>query len=88
MPGNYPMPICRCPHLRESGVAEKAVQNVQGQLQGLRTGRATPGLVDQIRVDYYGSPMPINRVAISPTLLLASEGVICRQFRFSCRSPS
>lgn len=42
---------------------EKAVQVLQGQLQGLRTGRATAGLVDSIRVDYYGSSTPIKQVA-------------------------
>jgi ribosome recycling factor len=42
---------------------EKAVSVFQGQLQGLRTGRATPGLVDSIRVDYYGSPTPLKQLA-------------------------
>ncbi len=42
---------------------EKAVSVVQGQLQGLRTGRATPGLVDSIRVECYGSPMPLKQIA-------------------------
>ena len=42
---------------------EKAVQVFHGQLQGLRTGRATPGLVDSIRVDYYGSPTPLKQMA-------------------------
>jgi ribosome recycling factor len=42
---------------------EKAVQIFQGQLQGIRTGRATPGLVDTIRVDYYGSPTPLKQIA-------------------------
>ena len=42
---------------------EKAVLVVQGQLQGLRTGRATPGLVDSIRVEYYGSPTPLKQIA-------------------------
>ena len=42
---------------------EKAVQVVQGQFQGLRTGRATPGLVDSIRVECYGSPMPLKQIA-------------------------
>jgi len=42
---------------------EKAVEVLQKQLQGLRTGRATPGLVDSIRVDYYGSPTPIKQMA-------------------------
>jgi ribosome recycling factor len=42
---------------------EKAVAMLQGQLQGLRTGRATTGLVDSIRVDYYGSPTPLKQIA-------------------------
>ena len=42
---------------------EKAVQVLHGQLQGLRTGRASAGLVDSIRVDYYGSPTPLKQVA-------------------------
>jgi len=42
---------------------EKAVGVLQDQLKGLRTGRATPGLVDSIRVDYYGSPTPLKQLA-------------------------
>jgi ribosome recycling factor len=42
---------------------EKAAQVFSGQLQGIRTGRATPGLVDSIRVDYYGSQTPIKQMA-------------------------
>jgi len=42
---------------------EKACEVFHGQLQGLRTGRATTGLVDSIRVDYYGSPTPLKQVA-------------------------
>ncbi len=42
---------------------EKAVSFLTDQLKGLRTGRATPGLVDSIRVDYYGSPTPLKQLA-------------------------
>lgn len=42
---------------------DKAVSVLQNQLQGLRTGRANPGLVDSLRVDYYGSPTPLKQVA-------------------------
>ena len=42
---------------------EKAAHVFQEQLKGLRTGRATPGLVDGIRVDYYGSPTPLKQIA-------------------------
>lgn len=42
---------------------EKAVSIFHEQLQGLRTGRANPGLVDSIRVNYYGSPTPLKQLA-------------------------
>lgn len=42
---------------------EKAVNVFQDQLQGLRTGRASPGLVDSIKVNYYGSATPLKQVA-------------------------
>lgn len=42
---------------------EKAVQVLQNALLGLRTGRATPGLVDSLRIDYYGSPTPLKQLA-------------------------
>lgn len=42
---------------------DKAVDVFKGQLQGLRTGRATPGLVDSIRINYYGSPTPLKQCA-------------------------
>ena len=34
-----------------------------GELKGLRTGRATPAMLDSIRADYYGSPTPIKNIA-------------------------
>jgi ribosome recycling factor len=42
---------------------EKAVHVLQEQLKGVRTGRATPGLVDSIRVDCYGSATPLKQLA-------------------------
>ena len=42
---------------------EKAVGVFRDELRGLRTGRATPGLVDSIRVEYYGSPTPLKQLA-------------------------
>jgi ribosome recycling factor len=42
---------------------EKALSVLQGQLRGLRTGRATPALVDSLRVEYYGSPTPLKQLA-------------------------
>lgn len=41
----------------------KSLTNFKGELAKVRTGRATPALLDGVRVDYYGSEMPINQVA-------------------------
>ncbi|HEX3313288.1 MAG TPA: ribosome recycling factor [Gemmataceae bacterium] len=42
---------------------EKAIDVFKNELRGLRTGRATPALVDSLRVDYYGSPTPLKQLA-------------------------
>jgi ribosome recycling factor len=42
---------------------EKAANVFRDQLKGLRTGRATPALMDAIRVEYYGQPTPIKQMA-------------------------
>jgi ribosome recycling factor len=42
---------------------EKAVSVFREELRGLRTGRATPALVDSLRVEYYGSPTPLKQLA-------------------------
>ena len=53
---------------------EKAVAVLKTNLAGIRTGRANPGLVDSLRVDAYGSKMPLNQVATihtpEPSLLV------------------
>jgi ribosome recycling factor len=41
----------------------KSVEALKGELQKIRTGRAHPGLLDQVHVDYYGSMVPISQVA-------------------------
>ena len=41
----------------------KGVEHFADGLKGLRTGRTTPALVENVRVDAYGSPMPLNQVA-------------------------
>lgn len=42
---------------------EKAVAKLKSDLAGIRTGRANPGLVDSLRVEVYGSQMPIKQLA-------------------------
>lgn len=41
----------------------KAVEALQKDLSSIRTGRASAGLLDSVRVDYHGTPMPINQLA-------------------------
>ena len=41
----------------------KSVDSLRTELTKIRTGRAHPSLLDQIRVDYYGTDTPINQVA-------------------------
>jgi len=42
---------------------EKAVAHVQDQFTTVRTGRATPALVEKLNVAYYGSPVPLQQLA-------------------------
>jgi ribosome recycling factor len=41
----------------------KCVETFQGDLRKLRTGRAHPALVENVKVDYYGSDVPLKQVA-------------------------
>ncbi len=41
----------------------KAVVHLQEEFGAVRTGRATPALVDKLRVDYYGSEVPLQQLA-------------------------
>ena len=41
----------------------KAMEALHHNLDSVRTGRASPALVDRIQVDYYGSTMPLNQLA-------------------------
>ncbi len=41
----------------------KTVENFKKELSRIRTGRASPSLLEGITVEYYGSPMPVNQVA-------------------------
>jgi ribosome recycling factor len=41
----------------------KAVAHTQSEFAGIRTGRATPALVEKLKVDYYGSEVPLQQLA-------------------------
>lgn len=42
---------------------EKALEAMRREFSGVRTGKASPALLDIVRVDAYGSKMPLNQVA-------------------------
>ncbi|MDB5357405.1 MAG: frr [Phycisphaerales bacterium] len=42
---------------------EKAIDHLRHELRSVRTGRATPALVENIKVDYYGSPTDLRSIA-------------------------
>ena len=42
---------------------EKTLSHLENDLQAVRAGRANPHVLDKIRVDYYGSPTPIQQLA-------------------------
>jgi len=41
----------------------KAVESLKAELTTVRTGRASPGLVEHLKVDYYGTPTPLNQLS-------------------------
>lgn len=42
---------------------EKVLSDLQHDMAGVRTGRASVGLLDNVRADYYGTPTPLNQLA-------------------------
>ncbi len=42
---------------------EKAVEDFRREMAAVRTGRATVNMLDTVKVDYYGSLMPVNQIA-------------------------
>ncbi len=55
---------------------EKAVDDFRKELSTVRTGRANAAILDNIRVDFYGTPTPVNQVGTvtvpEPTMLVIS----------------
>jgi len=48
-------------HSEES--MKKSIETLQHELMGIRTGKANPGLLEGVRVMYYGQPVPLRQVA-------------------------
>ena len=53
----------------------RSIDAFKADLQKIRTGRAHPGMLDQIHVDYYGSPVPLSQVAALSLLDARTIGV-------------
>jgi ribosome recycling factor len=55
---------------------EKAVEDFRKEAATIRTGRANASLLDNVRVDYHGTPMPLNQLGTmtvpDPTLIMIS----------------
>lgn len=55
---------------------DQAVEHVQGEFGTIRTGRANPGILHRVTVDYYGTPTPLQQLASfsvpEPRLLVVS----------------
>lgn len=49
--------------LEASEKMDQCVEHFQGELRGVRSGRASPGLVEGIKVDYYGTQTPLGQMA-------------------------
>ncbi len=56
------MSVAEIKKTAESKMA-RTLEAFKGELQKIRTGRAHPGILDQVHVDYYGSPVPIGQIA-------------------------
>jgi ribosome recycling factor len=50
--------IAKCRHHMD-----RAVEEVKHHFSAVRAGKATPAVLDPVRVDYYGNPTPLNQVA-------------------------
>jgi len=42
---------------------QKAIESLQERLSEVRAGRANPAILNKVKIDYYGTPTPINQVA-------------------------
>ncbi|MEN9645060.1 MAG: ribosome-recycling factor [Actinomycetota bacterium] len=59
----YAGPVTEDTILEAMEKMEKAVEHVQNQFTTVRTGRATPALVEKLLVEYYGAPVPLQQLA-------------------------
>ena len=57
------VPALKESYLQLKSRMDKAVEDFRRELTGVRTGRASVHMLDSIRLEYYGSEMPLNQIA-------------------------
>src|SRR3954462_7479804 len=57
------IPALQDTHTQLKGRMDKAVEDFRKEMGATRTGRANVHMLDTIKVEYYGSPMPLNQIA-------------------------
>src|SRR3989304_9264164 len=67
---------------KHESAMEKTVEFLRNELKGVRTGRASPGLVENLSVEYYGSPTPLKSLATIATPEPAS--IVIKPFDPAC----
>ena len=69
---------------------EKVLADLQHEMGNIRTGRASVNLLDSVRVDYYGTPTPLNQVGNlhvpEPFMITIQPGTFRRSARSRRRS--
>ena len=45
---------------------DKSIESTRQEFNSVRTGRASPALLDRVQVDYYGTPTPLKNLAKGP----------------------
>ena len=65
-----------------SKLMDKAIEFLRTELKSVRTGRASPGLVDHLMVDYYGTPTPLKSLAT--VAAPDPQSLVIKPFDFGC----
>ncbi len=63
VPANQQFQTVKETETHAKGRMDKVLADLQHEMAGIRTGRASVSLFDHIRVDYYGTPTPLNQLA-------------------------
>ncbi len=57
---------------------KSALETLEGELGGIRTGRASPALVERLHIDYYGTPTPL--IQLASISVPESRSIVIRPF--------